>query len=145
MSSTKKLTAVLRQEFSFYASDEVLNTILKNIAAKGITIVAFTIAKLDIGRVNFVRIVAGPLSSNSSQANQAVQEILRSAGIRYHQKEVIQIIITAPAPGILSSVLQALSHHVVMYAAYSGINSIILNVSNPQTVIQVLKQNNIIR
>ena len=137
-------TATLRQEFSFYANDGTLNTILRNIAAQGVTIIAFTINKLDMGNVNFVRMVVGPLSSNSSRANSVARDALRSAGVRYHQEEVIQIIVT-PAPGILSRILQALYHHVVVFAAYSGANSIILNVSNNQTALKLLKQDNIIR
>jgi hypothetical protein len=137
-------TATLRQEFSFYANDETLNTILRNIAAQGVTIIAFTINKLDMGNVNFVRMVVGPLSSNSSRANSVARDALRSADVRYHQEEVIQIIVT-PAPGILSRILQSLYHHVVVFAAYSGANSIILNVSNNQTALKLLKQDNIIR
>ncbi|MBI0578249.1 hypothetical protein IEC97_12835 [Neobacillus cucumis] len=137
-------TATLRQEFSFYANDETLNMILRDIAAQGVTIIAFTINKLDMGNVNFVRMVVGPLSSNSSRANSVARDALRSAGVRFHQEEVIQIIVT-PAPGILSRILHSLFHHVVVFAAYSGANSIILNVSNNQTALKLLKQDNIIR
>ncbi len=137
-------TATLRQEFSFYANDETLHTILRNIAAQGVTIVAFTINKLDMSNVNFVRMVVGPLSSNSSRANAVARDALRSAGVRYHQEEVIQIIIT-PTPGLLSRILESLYHHVVVFVAYSGANSIILNVSNNQTALTFLRQDNIIR
>lgn len=77
--------AVLRQEFSFYAPDGVLNTILKNIAAEGVTVIAFTITKMDMGNLNFVRMVVGPLNSNSSHANRVARDVLNSAGVRYHQ------------------------------------------------------------
>lgn len=145
MSSTKrpKNTALLRQEFSFYANDEFLNQVLKNIAAEGVTLIAFTITKMDMGNVNFVRMVVGTPTSNSSRANMVVRDVLQSAGIRYHQEEVIQIIVT-PAPGVLSSILQTLYHRVIVFATYSGVNSIILNVSNIKTALNLLKQNNII-
>ncbi|MEH7117458.1 hypothetical protein V7128_08565 [Neobacillus vireti] len=136
-------TATLRQEFSFYANDETLNAILRDIAAQEVTIIAFTINKLDFGNVNFVQMVVGPLRSNSSRANSVARDALRSAGVRFHQEEVIQIIVT-PAPGILARILQSLYHHVVVFAAYSGANSIILNVSNNQTALKLLKQDNII-
>ncbi|MDP4087072.1 MAG: hypothetical protein Q8934_21145 [Bacillota bacterium] len=142
-SKTKGFTAVLRQEFSFYATDEVLDTILENIAAGGVSVIAFTITKMDMGSVNFVQMVVGPLTSNSSLANMIARDALHSAGVRFHQKEVIQIII-APAPGILRRVLHALFHHVVVIAAYSGINSIILNVSDIEAALQILRKNNII-
>lgn len=141
--NTKKFTAVLRQEFSFYANEEVLDSVLDDIADQGVTIVAFTITKLDMGRVNFVRMVVGPDNSNSSRANQIARDALRRAGVRFHQEEVIQIIVS-PAPGILRNVLRALSPRVVVFAAYSGINSIILNVSDIPTALQLLRQNNII-
>lgn len=140
---TKKFTAVLRLEFSFYANDEVLDSVLEDIAAQGVTVAAFTITKLDMGRVNFVRMVVGPDSSNSSRANQIARDALHRVGIRFDQEEVIQIIVT-PAPGILRNVLRSLPPQVVVFAAYSGINSIILNVSDIPTALQVLKQNNII-
>jgi hypothetical protein len=136
-------TALLRQEFSFYANDEVLNQVLKNIAAEGVTIIAFTITKMDMGNVNFVRIVVGTPTSNNSRANMVVRDVLQSAGIRYHQEEVIQIIVT-PSPGVLGSILQTLYHRVIVFATYSGVNSIILNVSNIRTALNLLKQNNII-
>ncbi|MCH6267733.1 hypothetical protein [Neobacillus citreus] len=141
--NTKKFTAVLRQEFSFYANEEVLDSVLDDIADQGVTIVAFTITKLDMGRVNFVRMVVGPDNSNSSRANQIARDALRRAGVRFRQEEVIQIIVS-PAPGILRNVLRALSPRVVVFAAYSGINSIILNVSDIPTALQLLRQNNII-
>ncbi|WP_423798395.1 hypothetical protein [Neobacillus sp. SAB-20_R2A] len=141
--NTKKFTAVLRQEFSFYATDEVLDSVLDDIAAQGVTVVAFTITKLDMGRVNFVRMVVGPDTSNSSRANQIARDALRRAGVRFHQEEVIQIIVS-PAPGILRNVLRALRPQVVVFAAYSAINSIILNVSDIPTALQLLRQNNII-
>lgn len=89
---TKKLTARLRQEFSFYENDEALNTILKNIAAGGVTIAAFAITKMDMRGVNFVRLVVGPDSSNSSHANLVAQDALHLLAVRYHQEEVNQII-----------------------------------------------------
>jgi hypothetical protein len=143
-SKTRKLTATLRQEFSFYANDEALNTILKSIAAGGVTIAAFTITKMNMGRGNHVRLVVGPDSSNSSRANQVAQDAFHSIAVRYHQEEVIQLIGNPRTPGVLSSILQTLYPHVVVFATYSGVNSIILNVSDIQTALQLLKENNII-
>jgi hypothetical protein len=143
-SKTKKLTYTLRQEFSFYANDEALNTILKNIAAGGVTIAAFTITKMNMGRGNLVRLVVGPDSSNSPYANKVAQDAIHSIAVRYHQEEVIQIIGNPRTPGVLSIVLQTLYHHVVVFATYSGVNSIILNVSDIQTALRLLKKNNII-
>ncbi len=142
--NTKKLIATLRQEFSFYANDEDLNTILRKIAAEGVTIIAFTITKVNGGRINFVRLVVGPENSNSSRANMVLADVLREIGIRYHQKEVIQLIVVIPAPGILSSILDALYHHVIVFAAYTGDNSAILDVSDIQTALKFLKKNNVI-
>ena len=141
---TKKLTVTLRQEFSFYANDGVLNTILKNIAAGGVTIAAFTITKINMRNVNFVRLVVGPDSSNSSQANLVAQDALRSLGIQYDQEKVIQLIGNPGTPGILNTILQTLYHHVVVLATYTGVNSFILNVSDMQTALRLLKKNNII-
>lgn len=143
-SKKKNLTSTLRQEFSFYVNDEALSTILKNIAAEGVTIAAFTITKMDMGSVNRVRLVVGPDSSNSSHANLVARDALQSLGVRYHQEEVIQIIGNPRTPGVLSSILQTLFHHVVVFATYSGVNSIILNVSDIQTALQLLKENSII-
>jgi hypothetical protein len=143
-SKSKKFSSTLRQEFSFYANDELLNTILKNIADQGVVISAFTIAKMDMGSVNFARIVVGPSGANSSHANMVTRDVLHTAGVRFQQEEVIQILAPTGTPGVLSSILQTLLHHVVVFATYSGANSIILNVSNIQTALQLLRQNNII-
>ncbi|MGG3563271.1 hypothetical protein ABES03_16900 [Neobacillus rhizosphaerae] len=143
-SKTKKLKVTLRQEFSFYANDEVLNTILKNIAAGGVTIAAFTITKINMRNVNFVRFVVGPDSSNSSQANLVAQDALRSLGIQYDQEKVIQLIGNPGTPGILSTILEALYLHVVVFATYTGVTSIILNVSDIKSALRLLKKNNII-
>jgi hypothetical protein len=143
-SKSKKLTVTLRQEFSFYANDEVLNTILKNIAAGGVTIAAFTITKINMRNVNFVRFVVGPDSSNSAKANLVAQDVLRSLGIQYDQEKVIQLIGNPGTPGILGETLQTLFQHVVVFATYTGVNSFILNVSDIQTALRLLKKNNII-
>jgi hypothetical protein len=143
-SMNKKLTVTLRQEFSFYANDEVLNTILKNIAAGGVTIAAFTITKINMRNVNFVRLVVGPDRSNSSQANLVAQDALRSLGIQYDQEKVIQLIGNPGTPGILSNILQILYLHVVVFATYTGVTSIILNVSDIQIALRLLKKDNII-
>lgn len=143
-SETKKLTATLRQEFSFYANDEVLNTILKNIAAGGVTLAAFTITKINMRNVNFARLVVGPDRSNSSQANLVAQDALRSVGVQFDQEKVIQLIGNPGTPGILSNVLQVLSHHVEVFATYTGVNSFILNVSDIQLALRLLKKNNIV-
>lgn len=143
-SQTKKLTVTLRQEFSFYANDEVLNTILKNIADGGVTIAAFTISKINMRNVNFARLVVGPDSSNSSQANLVARDALRSLGIQFDQEKVIQLIGNPGTPGILSNVLQILSHHVEVIATYTGVNSFILNVSDIQLALRLLKKNNIV-
>lgn len=143
-SKTKKLTVTVRQEFSFYANDEVLNTILKNIAAGGVTIAAFTISKINMRNVNFARLVVGPDSSNSSQANMVAQDALRSVGVQYDKEKVIQLIGNPGTPGILSNVLQILSHHVEVIATYTGVNSFNLNVSDIQLALRLLKKNNIV-
>ncbi|MDQ1143926.1 hypothetical protein QE429_000753 [Bacillus sp. SORGH_AS 510] len=143
-SKSKRLTVMLRQEFSFYANDEVLKTILQNIAAGGVTIAAFTITKINMRNVNFARLVVGPDSSNSSQANLVAQDALRSLGVQFDQEKVIQLIGNPGTPGILSNVLQILSHRVEVFATYTGVNSIILNVSDIQTALRLLKKNNIV-
>jgi hypothetical protein len=143
-SKSKKLTVTLRQEFSFYANDEVLNTILKKIAAGGVTIAAFTITKINMRNVNFARLVVGPDSSNSSQANLVARDALRSIGIQFDQEKVIQLSGNPGTPGILSNVLQILSHHVEVIATYTGVNSFILNVSDTQMALRLLKKNKIV-
>lgn len=134
-------TALLRNEFSFYANEKGLEKIFESIAEEGVTIIAFTITNMR--NVYFVRMVAGPPGSNSSFANSVVRDALHSAGVRYHEKEVIQVIV-APAPGIARNIFQALTD-VRLIASYSAVNSIILNVSDNQTALKLLRENNIIR
>jgi hypothetical protein len=135
-------TALVRKEFSFYAKEDALNEVLEDIAAEGVTIVAFTITKGDKRNVNFVRMIFGPDSSNSSFANNVARDALQSAGIRFNEEKVIQVIV-APAPGLALRVFQALDN-VKVFATYSAVNSIILNVSDIKAALKSLKKNNII-
>jgi len=139
---TNPATAVIRREFSFYADDDSFNDILADLAAEGVTIIALTVTALNMG-VNFVRMVVGPPNSNSSFANMVARNALTSAGVRFREKKVIQII-AAPSPGRGLRIFQAL-RNVRLIAAYTGVNSIILNVSNIKTALAILMKKNIIR
>jgi hypothetical protein len=146
--NTATATAVVRKEFSFYTSEEVLNEILGDVAAEGVTIVAFTITKVDKRNkkskksVYFARLIFGPDSSNSSFANKVAREALQSAGVQFNEKKVIQLIV-APAPGVALRVFQALEN-VEVFATYSAVNSIILNVADIKAALKALKKSGII-
>ncbi len=140
--NTAKAKGVLRQEFNFYANDEVLDQIFKDIADAGVTLIAFTITAMNRRNTNFVRMVVGPPNANSSYANRVARNALHSAGVQYHEKEVLQII-AAPSPGFGRSVFQTL-YNLRLFATYSAANGFILNISNPETALKILKQNNII-
>jgi hypothetical protein len=135
--------ALLRQEFSFYANEEELDRVLGFIADEGVTLIAFTITTMDRGDVYFVRMIVGPPSSNSSFANKVAREALHSVCIRYHEKEVIQIIVGEPSPGFGRRILQALCP-LRLFTTYTGDNSLILNLSDNRTALKLLRDNNII-
>jgi hypothetical protein len=136
-------TALLRQEFSFYANEEELDRILGMIAAEGVALIAFTITSIDRGNVYFVRMIVGPESSNSLFANNVAREALHSVCIRYHEKEVIQIIVGEPQPGLGRRILRALCP-LRLFTTYTGDNSLILNLSDNRTALKLLRENNII-
>ena len=135
--------ALLRQEFSFYANEEELDRVLGFIANEGVVLIAFTITTTERGDVYFVRMVVGPPSSNSSFANKVAREALHSVCIRYHEKEVIQIIAGEPTPGLGRRILQALCP-LRLFTSYTGDNSLILNLSDNRTALKLLRENNII-
>jgi len=141
MTNQNRLKALVRHEFSFYANDNALNNIFEKIAADGVAIIAFTITNRM--NVNFVRMIAGPLNSNSSFANKVVRNALRSERIQYDETEVIQIIFS-PSPGVGLGIFQAL-RNMRVFAAYSAANGIIINGSDTQTVLNLLKQAHVIR
>lgn len=140
--NTTKAKAILRQEFNFYANDDVLDQIFEDIADAGVTLIAFTITAMNRRNMNFVRMVVGPPNANSSSANRVARNALHSAGVRYHEKQVIQLIVP-PTPGFGRSVFRTL-YNLRLFATYSAVNGFILNISNPETALKILKQNNII-
>ncbi|WP_419888683.1 hypothetical protein ACN6MT_26255 [Neobacillus niacini] len=135
--------ALLRQEFSFYVNEAELDRVLGFIADEGVTLIAFTITTMDKGDVYFVRMIVGPNNCNSSFANKVAREALHSVCIRYHEKEVIQIIISEPSPGFGRKILQALCP-LRLFATYTGDNSLILNLSDNRTALKLLREANII-
>ncbi|WP_423800424.1 hypothetical protein [Neobacillus sp. SAB-20_R2A] len=145
-STSLGLTSQIRQQFTFNADDENLNTILRNISNRGVSFTAFTITKLK-NNTNFVKIVVGPPESNSPEANRVVREVLRSQGVRFQEEKVIQLrSFQTGVPGVLARIYDALFRFVKVKAIYAGeLNSIILNVSDVEKALQLLRQNNIIR
>jgi hypothetical protein len=143
-STSLNLTPQIRLEFSFSVNDETLNNILAGLAARGVSLTGYMITKMD--SINFARIVVGPPQSNSPRDNYVVREVLRSAGVRFQEKKVIQLLgLEAGTPGVLSRIFQALFHQVRVNAIYAGeLNAIFLNVSNINLALRLLKQNHII-
>jgi hypothetical protein len=139
------LTPRIRQQFTFTANDETLNRVLEEISDEGVSFTAFTITRMS--DTNLVRIVVGPPRSNDPASNRVVREILRSEGVRFQEEEVIQLLgLRTGTTGVLSRIYRALFREVKVKAIYLGEeNAIIISVSDVQTALRLLEQNNIIR
>lgn len=139
-----RLTARIRQQFTFTADDETLNNIIKNISIRGVSFTASTITKLQ--KNNLVRIVVGPPRSNDPVANRVVRDVLRSAGVRFQENKVIQLLgLITGTTGVLSRIYEALFRNVKVKAIYYGEdNAIIVSVSDVETALRLFEQNNII-
>ncbi|MDR6120586.1 hypothetical protein QFZ87_000183 [Bacillus sp. SLBN-46] len=139
------LTTRIRQQFTFTANNDILNEVLAEISNEGVSFTAFTITRMR--DTNLVRIVVGPPRSNDAESNRVVREVLRSAGVRYQEEEVIQLQgLKTGTTGVLSRIYNSLFHVVKVKAIYLGEeNAIIINVSDVQTALRLLEQNNIIR
>ncbi|MDR4946532.1 hypothetical protein [Neobacillus cucumis] len=138
------LTPRIRQQFTFTANDETLNNIIKNITNRGVSFTATTITKLQ--NTNLVRIVVGPPQSNDPDANRVVRDVLHSAGVRFKEEKVIQLLgLITGTIGVLSRIYEALFRNVKVKAIYYGEdNAIIVSVSDVKTALRLLEENDII-
>ncbi|WP_419888282.1 hypothetical protein ACN6MT_23345 [Neobacillus niacini] len=138
------LTARIRQQFTFTADDQTLNNIIKNISNRGVSFTGTTITKLQ--NTNLVRIVVGPPLSNDPDANRVVRDVLCSAGVRFLEEKVIQLLgLVTGTIGVLSRIYEALFRKVKVKAIYFGEdNAIIVSVSDVKRALRLLEKNDII-
>ncbi len=143
-STNLRLTVRIRQQFTFTANDYTLDHIIEDVSERGVSFTAFTITKLQ--NTNLVRTVVGPAGSNDPASNRVVREVLRSAGVRFLEERVIQLLgLAAGARGVLTRIYRALFRDVKVKAIYQGEeNAIIINVSDVNKALRLLEQNNII-
>ncbi|MEB3103589.1 hypothetical protein [Ferviditalea candida] len=144
ISQTGNFTYLTRTQFTFYASDSILNSVLGGIAGKRVSIAGYMQTK--IGKTNLVRLVVGPQGAVSISDTATARNVLKSLGVRLRMKKVLQVLgIVAGTPGIIRSIYRSLYHKVTVYAIYLGENSnIFVDTCNPSRTIQILKRNNLI-
>jgi len=132
-------TLKIRTQFCFHTNDRILNRILNSIANGKANITAYCQTKKN--KMNSVKLVVGPSDSVSHRQKHVVREVLRSLGVMFHEKRVIQILtIVAGVPGDIRSIYGALFRKVKVNAIYDGDdNASIVSVSNIKLAVQILK------
>ncbi|MDQ0899240.1 MULTISPECIES: hypothetical protein [unclassified Paenibacillus] len=130
----------IRTQFSFHTNDHNLNRILNGIANGKANITAY--CQTQKNKMNSVKLVVGSSDSENFRENNVVREVLRSLGIMFREKKVIQILnIVAGIPGVIRSIYGALFRKVKVSAFYDGEeNASIVSVSNIKLAIQILKK-----
>lgn len=142
----------LRTQFSFIAEDRTLSLILSGIAEQAINITGYLQTKsfetgvkscnAMVSKCNLVRLVVGSPDAETSRDLLGVTRVLRSLGVSFLQKEVIQVLEIQPGvPGVINSIFGALWCREQVNAIYLGEETrLFLDVANNTKAIQILSQ-----
>jgi hypothetical protein len=151
-SSSSGFIFQLRTQFSFIVDDRTLSHILSGIAKQAINITGYLqTVSFDINRKssndvicdsNIVRLVVGSPDSETARDLLGVREILNSLGVKFRQKEVIQVLQVPPGvPGIINGIFSALWRRVIVFAIYIGEETrLFIDVSDNKKALQILNQ-----
>lgn len=133
-----------RTQFSFRVTDATLSHILMRIAKNKVGIDGYLQTKLRINsRLNLVRLVVGTGTSTieTSHELKVVRSVLRSLGVRFNEKKILQIFGLSPRPGVISTLFGALWCKAGVEAFYLGEkNTLYIDVLNLNRAKRILSQ-----
>lgn len=132
----------IRTQFTFVAKDEAVSCVLRGIAQNKVNINGYELTKGVKSAYNQVRLVVGVTAYETARDLRVVRNVLRSQGIKYQTKQLLQIYgFPAETPGILNTLFNALRCKTRVIATYfSEKSKIYIDVANLPAAIRVLAQ-----
>ncbi|MCM3620306.1 hypothetical protein M3936_22360 [Sutcliffiella horikoshii] len=132
---------LIRTQFSFQVDEWALSCILDGLAEQEVNVNAYFHTKLD-KEIHLVKIVLGSSTSEKIKDLQAFRRVMRSYGLPFKERQVIQVIkLPAGQSGQLNDLFGALWCELLVESMYLGENTnVFLDTSDLERAIEKLSE-----